>query len=1351
MQQPNTQRSDAVRRAAEHWKRQLLDVSGRNRLLNYRDLKTGTLDLTPSDDSGMDARALDALLAGKQVRMTALFPGGDGPLRDEAPRNDARKRLSRIQRQARENLEEKGLNTLHLAAGLATWTVNAGSAPHAPVILIPVEIEPEGAGRWDFIIKQSGEPNLNPALVRILLTQHGLDLSDDEEAVVDATLNSHRDIERYLKSVESRLGKAPNFTVEPRIVLANFGYVNIAMVTDLDNSIDAFARNDIVAALAGSVDARNALAAKICDPSPSKPDYDPPESEFLILDADSSQHRAISRVLGGESIVVWGPPGTGKSQTIANLIASLAAVGKRVLFVAEKRAAIDVVVARLDKAGLSDLVMDAHGGIKSKREFARNMDDSIRKIRAIPAQGAPELHGSLSRSRNELVAHKDAMHQVREPYGVSLFDLQTRLLGVPEPARADIRLHRKDQAVNAAMMPNLKLDIQEWVERGGHSFLVDYPEWSKSAVSTEVEARDALTLARNFAIELSEAERMVAPVLEEAGFPASGSVAESTKLLQLLLTEQDFQSRYGQQIYNLDLAALRESLRSAKQPIRRLLAPRFSASYRNARETARASLSNAANALSDQGLLDVIEKAADRLAQYRELGSNGVPRVPAGLSVALSAMDSLTELLEQAERIFKIEHLLEEPIEGLRETMGRLASQEEAAAKLPRIRRLERRFKEVGIDPVLDAVGDRIPPEYAAEAVEYAWLSAAWDELSFVVGGFTATSHNRHHAQFIELDKRHLKGSAGRVKRQAAEHAVRMMNDYPSEADLIRREAAKKTRHLPVRRLFRQAPHALTAIRPCWTMSPLLVAELTPAAANMFDVVIFDEASQVPPAEAMGSLARAPLAVIAGDDRQLPPTTFFSGGEEDENEDDDGDDLQSIILTEDIESILQAAKAGPLREELLQWHYRSKDGRLIAFSNAHIYGESLTAFPDAAEGAPMFHHLVPFRSLTQRHAVSHPDEVDNVVDMAIAHASEHPNESLGVIAFGIRHANNIEETLRYRLRDLAEPSLDKFFSDGADERFFVKNIERVQGDERDVIILSVGYHKDAKGSLPYRFGPLNQEGGERRLNVAVTRARLRMHVVSSFSHYDMDPDRSDAKGVQLLRQYLEFAASGGTELGTSPSDIPLNAFELDVLHRLQDSGIPVTPQYGVSGYRIDFACAHPDQPGRMVLAIEADGASYHSGSTARERDRLRQEQLEARGWTFHRIWSTNWFKNRDEEIQRAAAAWKHAVSEANRKDETGDDASITSVVPEPDAPASPPPMPTRGPRPLVPRRDSIGEYSHRELVALAQWILSDTLLRTDEELMAEMRKELGFKRRGNRIDEALRKAIRDARRLLDAR
>ena len=298
----------------------------------------------------------------------------------------------------------------------------------------------------------------------------------------------------------------------------------------------------------------------------------------------------------------------------------------------------------------------------------------------------------------------------------------------------------------------------------------------------------------------------------------------------------------------------------------------------------------------------------------------------------------------------------------------------------------------------------------------------------------------------------------------------------------------------------------------------------------------------------------------------------------------------------------------------------------------------------------------------------------------------------------------------------------------------------MQGDERDVIILSVGYHKDAKGDLPYRFGPLNQEGGERRLNVAITRARSRMHIVSSFSHHDMDPGKSNARGVELLRQYLEFAATGGAELPTTHSQQPLNGFELDVKNRLEAKGIPLTPQYGVSGYRIDFACAHPDQPGRMVLAIEADGASYHSTPTARDRDRLRQEVLEDKGWRFHRVWSTEWFRNRDKEVERAFEAWKEAVKLAdNGFSNSTDTVPKDNKSPEPESPKARPR--TRGPRPRIRPGKKIDEYSHRELVMLALWINSDTLLRTDVRLMAIMREELGFKRRGSRIDAALSKAI----------
>ena len=517
-------------------------------------------------------------------------------------------------------------------------------------------------------------------------------------------------------------------------------------------------------------------------------------------------------------------------------------------------------------------------------------------------------------------------------------------------------------------------------------------------------------------------------------------------------------------------------------------------------------------------------------------------------------------------------------------------------------------------------------------------------------------------------------------------------------------------------------------------MSPLLVAETIPIDANMFDVVIFDEASQIPPEEAICSLARAPQAIIAGDHLQLPPTNFFSNNQA-------AYSSSSAALTTGTESILDVARAGLVRDAMLNWHYRSRDARLIAFSNVHIYEGNLTAFPGTAVKAPFTHYLVPPNpSSPHKTTNSHPDEVEKVVDLIIEHARECPDETLGVIAFGIDHANNIEEALRVRVIGMATSSLDKFFSATAQERFFVKNIETVQGDERDVIILSVGYHKDASGRLLYRFGPLNQEGGERRLNVAVTRARSRIHLVSSFSHQDMDPKRSTARGVSLLRQYLEFAASGGSELGAAVSEEPLNPFEMDVKQRLERAKIPVTPQYGVAGYRIDFACAHPERAGDMVLAIEADGASYHSGHTARDRDRLRQEVLESKGWRFHRIWSTDWFRDPEGETRKAVNAWKQAVKDTDDADARP---PKTARVPKQNSQADANNIaPARTLRPNIVRGYSIDKYRPYQLDALVRWICSDTLLRTEEELMAEMRKELGFKRRGSRIDAALKAAIK---------
>jgi very-short-patch-repair endonuclease len=453
-------------------------------------------------------------------------------------------------------------------------------------------------------------------------------------------------------------------------------------------------------------------------------------------------------------------------------------------------------------------------------------------------------------------------------------------------------------------------------------------------------------------------------------------------------------------------------------------------------------------------------------------------------------------------------------------------------------------------------------------------------------------------------------------------------------------------------------------------------------------------------------------------------------------------------------SAMADALGSVLRFRQLLWHYRSRDERLIAFSNTHIYDRTLTTFPGTSSGHVL--RYVPVAWHPGAETNSPAPEVDTAVDLIIQHARELPEESLGVITMGTPHRNRIEERLRQRLRDdpeLAE-ELAEFLDESREEPFFVKNLERVQGDERDAIILSIGYGKDGRGGLPYRFGPLLTEGGERRLNVAVTRATNRITLVSSFSSRDMDPERSTAEGVKLLRQYLQYVESDGTNLGDHVLDKPaLNPFEVDVRDTLLRHGLKLTTQYGTSGYWIDFAVQHPAQPGRYILAIECDGATYHSSHSARDRDRLRQEQLERKGWRFHRIWSADWFHDKGACVEKALAAYNTAVHSADdgdhatvvRRGDDGEPATRLQTAYEAALSRTTPAPPASGrridPRPWITGGQPIDAYSDGELLKLAQWIRSDDVLRTEDELLQEMMQELGFQRRGKNVVARLTAAI----------
>ena len=1233
-------------------------------------------------------------------------------------------------------MEEKGVDTLFVAIGLATWAVDKGAPPNSPVILLPVSATPVDPSRRDFKLELSGDPEVNPILKHSLQTEYRIDVSDEEEALPGADALSLVKLKQWLARVEDRLSRLQDLRIDTRVVIGNFSFTNMPMVQDLRENLPTFAENDFVSTLALVPEAIQSLRSRISDPLPNQPDLDPPQAEFLILDADSSQHRAINRVLAGESLVIWGPPGTGKSQTIGNLIAVLMANGKRVLFVAEKQAAIQVVAKRLEQAGLSEFVMNIHGGVKSKGEFATHMATAMRAITSVPEQDYSTIHSPLVERRETLIEHADMMHSRDERWGLTPFEVQSKLISIAESNPTSVQV-ASDEVVklDQRSVDGLMQALGQWGALEAHQL----PSWVRESVATPDEAHTVFTLSQRLTDAITEAKPALIAALDEVGLTYPKTFDGWVNAIDFLASVGLLLERYDHAMYTLDHTKLLKELAPATSFLGRALA-NFSPSYRQARSTVSATLRAPSN-LPPQEARQVVQQAIEHVERWGRLGDgSGGPRVPSNLAALEATVGRVSSQMVELNRLFPSIDLLLETSEIIEATLNRLQSQE-VAARLPRIHDLEIKLNDAGFGPVMAAICDGVlPVESAPGSLECSWLQAMWADMSFRLPGlaaFTAAGHDQQQADFSKLDRQHLKVTAARGKRSIAEAAIRTINEHSEEEALVRSEAAKKRRQLPVRRLVQQAPNVLTAIHPCWMMSPLLVAEIIPARLSMFDVVIFDEASQIPPAEAIGSLARAPQAVIAGDDRQLPPTSFFNSKLVSDDESTDSEELELALA--DYESILDVAKAGPIREQMLEWHYRSKDGRLIQFSNTHIYGDALTAFPSIDAECPVAHHLVSATPVQSKSHVSHPDEVQFVVDLVIRHATERPQDSLGVIAFGDRHANNIDEAVRRRLRDLNDHTLDEFFSETADERFFVKNIERVQGDEREVIVLSIGYHKDVKGELPLRFGPLNQAGGERRLNVAVTRARSQVHLVSCFSHHDIDPRKSSARGVELLRLYLAFAASSGTEIGSSLSNVPLNAFELDVRDRLTEKGIPVTPQYGVSGFRIDFACAHPDQPGRMVLAIEADGASYHSAHTARDRDRLRQQVLEDKGWRFHRIWSTEWFRDRDNEVERAVEAWKRACNNADR----GDPAPARDIGAEekptearlPDLTAS------RGPRPRISRGLPIAEYTQADLVTLAQWILSDTLLRTDADMLSEMMQELGFGRRGRRIVEAIEEAV----------
>ncbi|MFE9169016.1 DUF3320 domain-containing protein [Streptomyces kebangsaanensis] len=547
-----------------------------------------------------------------------------------------------------------------------------------------------------------------------------------------------------------------------------------------------------------------------------------------------------------------------------------------------------------------------------------------------------------------------------------------------------------------------------------------------------------------------------------------------------------------------------------------------------------------------------------------------------------------------------------------------------------------------GLEELPTQLADReVPASLFPIAVERTVLRA-WVEHQLATDSRLAVVRATDRDQLVERYRR-----LDRALVQAAHATVisacntrRPRRATAGQAAILSRQAKLQRRHKPVRRLLDETRDVVQRLKPCFMMSPLTVSQYLPPDFR-FDVVIFDEASQVLPQDAVNAVYRGDALIVAGDPRQLPPTSFFSAGS-DSDEDDEWDE----DVPDSFESILDACKAsGVLRELSLRWHYRSRHENLIAFSNHEFYEDSMVVFPGAVTdghdvGVAFYKADGVYDRSNRRDNLR---EAELVAERVIHHFSTRPHLTLGVVTLSKAQADAVEDAV-IKARQ-GRPDLDPHFTEDRLGGFFVKNLETVQGDERDVIILSVGYGPDAQGKLRSTFGPINREGGWRRLNVAVTRARHRVEVVASFHGSDL-PDSTN-KSVQHLKRYLQYAEQGPAALATASPDAdaaPESPFEEDVLDTLRGWGYDVQPQVGVAGFRIDMAVRHPMAPGSYALGIECDGAMYHSSRAARDRDRLREEILRGLGWNLHRIWGTDWYRNRKDAQRRLREAVEAACA-----------------------------------------------------------------------------------------------------------
>lgn len=1318
----------------ENWKKSLLDMTKRNRLLYYKPFRVGSVQVTDElfDETIMASKAMRNLLNGGtwtfELECAELDEledvEGQNELSGLGREDFVRKRtksLANIMKKDKLENDEKGLSIGYLAIGFLKWyeREDAEDEIRTPLVMVPIKITQDNR-KAPFVVALNPDEEiaLNPVILKKLHDDFGFEIDSSKASVEEnqgKSVDTYDEVMAMLENVREAVRTQVRWGVLDEAVIDTFMFHNLAIWNDLDKNPELVSESPFGQILAGAE--RTEVGIEY-DEQEIDLKHRESKEDVCILETDSSQMEAICRAKNGESFVIQGPPGTGKSQTITNIIAEQLFLGKKVLFVSEKQAALDVVYHKLEQHGLADFCLIMHNAKQKKMDVREQLQRSLELVedRRRMSEKEKETYQKLDEKVRKLNLYDEKLHEKCEN-GMTMYEIFGKMARLedaedlnfewPEEISLNMEFQKIEEIFRVVddYAKSFGDDTRHFDENYWRFYAEDFDNTTRRKVEDVINdfgMRRVESLVEGFS-EVKADTLDVDDTLRRAD--------ECRAAFELLPFEQAKTDTLVERTENVkvirnEIDALESEIRAYKNNTKQSIEG-FREEIENDEEEIKQKTKEIQECFTDDFFVlekveDLYKKLQNKFGKFYQRWSQDYKKLVGQLEeMATVRMKYRSYIIYLGKRL-EIDRLKNE-VQNIQKKITDTEKTAEVWQQKTKKKLDDKRAKFVQVvgdlgvvaEQQMDNVKDlleKLDFEKMSEYANYHNMRQMLEKLElqrdFVrkiedagkrieageIGrifrkrfyrlyveqtdfgkryyGYLSAEHDEDVNVFRKYDEEAREIAASRIRQKLIERIPDLSGfnnkRSDSEVGLLRRELKKKARLMPTRKLIEGLPVVLPQLKPCMMMSPLTVSSYFGTNKNWkFDVVIFDEASQVRSEYAVPSIVRGKQIIIAGDAKQMPPTRFF-----DVTGDVDGGYNEMADDVVDLESILDEMSA-KLPDKTLNWHYRSKDESLIAFSNNKFYNSRLHTFPSARkDDKNLGVKFVYCKDGVWENKNGNRNEAEEVARIVFEYAKKFPDDSLGVVAFGKSQETAIQIAVD-KIRDM-HPEIEEFFSEMKDEPFFIKNLENVQGDERDHIILSCGYGKDADGKFAMRFGPLAMAGGERRLNVAVSRAKKLMTVVSSFRANEIREADENHKARKLIRDFVDYAERGPKALLGDDEDqndeVPEfdSEFEEDVYDFLRSQGYNVKTQVGASGFRIDIGVLHPEIEGRFVLAVECDGAAYHSSLSARDRDILRQEILENLGWRFYRIWSTNWINDNVNEKRKLAEAVEKAIKEYNK-------------------------------------------------------------------------------------------------------